>query len=226
MRDEGGFTLVELLLAMVLGIGVLMGTLTLIETSMSSSARVVSRVDANQRARPVMQRIMDQLHSSCVGANVTPIRAGSTGTSVSFLHQSGEAVNPTPDRVVISLDGDNLTQSVYPATGGTAPNWTFSSTPSSTRQLLTNVGPAVVGGTQPALFQYFAYSSDNLSTQLPTPLSTADAARAVEVRVAFATFPGQSSTADAHSEITLTDSAVLRLSPAIQIVDPPNLPCA
>ncbi len=226
MRDEGGFTLVELLLAMVLGIGVLMGTLTLIETSMSSSARVVSRVDANQRARPVMQRIMDQLHSSCVGANVTPIRAGSTGTSVSFLHQSGEAVNPTPDRVVISLAGDNLTQSVYPATGGTAPNWTFSSTPSSTRQLLTNVGPAVVGRTQPPLFQYLAYSSDNLSTLLPTPLSTADAARAVEVRVAFSTFPGQSPTADAHSEITLTDSAVLRLSPAIQIVDPPNLPCA
>ena len=141
MRDEGGFTLVGAPLAMVLGIGVLMGTLTLIETLDELKRPGRQRVDANQRARPVMQRIMDQLHSSCVGANVTPIRAGSTGTSVSFLHESGGAVNPTPDRVVISLAGDDLTQSVYPATGGTAPNWTFSSTPSSTHQLLTNVGP-------------------------------------------------------------------------------------
>ena len=80
-----------------------------------------------------------------------PVVAASNGytsdaNNLIFLQQTGSAVSPTPEEHIVSLANGTLTERVYPATGGTAPNWTFASTPESTTELATNVGPGLVGG--------------------------------------------------------------------------------
>lgn len=221
MRSERGFTLIELLVSMASFI-VVLGAITMMTTvAVHNQDRISSRVAANQRARPVMTRIMDLLHSSCVASRVAPVQAGSSGTSISFLSQTGSSAAPMPDRRVISLSGGNLVEQVFPATGGQPPTWTFSSTPSLNRPMLGDV--SAPGG---VLFRYYDYIGGQLNTTpLATPLSTTNAARAAFVTVNFTTAPTGGSGQDARAPITISDAADLRLESAGQFPAQENLPC-
>jgi hypothetical protein len=189
-------------------------------------------VDANQRARTTLTRLLDQLHSTCVAPNVLPIVAASNGyqsgdNTIIFLEQTGSAVSPTPDEHVVTLSGSTLTEQVYPSTGGTAPNWTFASTPSTTTTLMTGVGAATLNGSTVPTFQYFAYNGAQLSsTRLPTPLSGSDAARTVAVTISFSVAPSSNGASDQHAAATVSDSVVMRLSPASEAATEVNPPCA
>jgi len=222
MRDQRGFTLIELLVTMAAGV-IVMSTIVMITTvALHNQDRIARRVDANQRGRPAMTRIMMELHSACVAQRMTPILAGSTGTSMTFLSKMGSSVNPTPDKHVMTLSGGTVTDTTYPATGGTAPGpWTFSATPSSTWQLITNVSaPSGV------MFRYYQFVNGALSTTpLTTPLSATDAAHAASVQVSFASSPSNGSARDANAPINFTDTADLRLEAAGQYASQDNLPC-
>ena len=234
MRDERGFTLVELLVTMAISIIVLFAILSLVQVTTRGSARVATRVEANQKARVARQYLIDRLHSTCVAPNVLPVVAASNGyqsngDTLIFLTQTGSAVSPTPVQRVVTLSNGTLTEQVYPATGGTAPGWTFATTPSSTRQLAAGIGPASTGNppsTVP-LFQYFAYQGAQLSaTPLPTPLSASDAARTVAITISFSVSPGTNPARDDHAPVTVSDSVVMRLSPASEAATEVNPPCA
>jgi hypothetical protein len=228
IRGEGGFTLVELVVSLSLGMIVILGVLAVTEVAMRSSARTATRVAAEQRARPVLERLIDQLHSTCIGPEAGPLLAGSTESSLSFLHQTGSTVTPLPNKVVVSLVGDTLSESVYPSTGGQAPNWTFAGTPSTTRVLLTGVGPAQTGEppVDAPLFRYFKYDGGVVDpNSLQTPLSAADSALAVRVDVAFSVSPLSNPTRDAKAPITISDSVLVRFSPASEDPTKVNGPC-
>ena len=227
-RGEHGFTLVELVVSLALGMIVILGILTVTEVAMRSSARTATRVAAEQRARPVLERLIDQLHSTCIGPEAGPLLAGSTESSLSFLHQTGSSVTPLPDKVVVSLSGNTLSQSVFPSTGGEAPNWTFAGTPSSTRVLLTGVGPAQTGDPpiDAPLFRYFKYDGGVVDpNSLQTPLDAASSALAVRVDVAFSVAPLSNPTNDARAPITVSDSVLVRFSPASEDPTKVNGPC-
>ena len=121
IASERGITMVEMMVSVALGMIVILGIFALTEVAIRSSARTAARVDADQRARPVLQRLIDELHSTCIGPEAGPILAGSDDNEISFLHQTGSAVGPTPDRRVVTLTGSTLSESVYPSTGGEAP---------------------------------------------------------------------------------------------------------
>ncbi len=228
VSDQRGMTIVELMVAMVASLAMLLAILALVQVATHGQRRVASHVAANQRGRPVLTSIMDALHSGCVSRGVAPVLAGSGNSTMSFLSKTGAAVSPTPDKHVVTLSGATLSKSVYPANGGAAPNWTFSPTPSSTRQLLTGVGAGSAGSPPSSvpLFRYYAYSGGQVSaTPLATPLSAADAAQTVQVTVAFATSGGSEVASDAKEPITLSDSATLRLEPASEDSSEVNLPC-
>ena len=76
LRSERGVSLPELLVSVIMGTVLIIAALTLLTVVNRSSARQVARVDANQRARPVMERIMDELRSTCVSRGVVPVLAG------------------------------------------------------------------------------------------------------------------------------------------------------
>lgn len=217
MRDERGMTVAELVMGIPIFLIVFSAILMMTEVATHNQDKVAKRVAVNQRARPELTRLMDQLHSACVAPGVAPVLVGSTPTSLIFISKPGSAVNPTPDKRIVTLSGGTLTESVYPATGGSPPSWTYSSTPTSTRQLLTGVS-------SPALFRYYEYEGGQVSTTpLPTPLNAADAATTVQVAISFTYSTGAGT--DPNAPITLSDSATLRLEPASEDTSEVNLPC-
>jgi hypothetical protein len=228
MRGERGITIVELMVGMVASLAVLTAILTVVQITTQRQARVAEHVAANQRARPVLTALMDRLHSGCVSQGVAPVLAGSSDSSMSLLSKSGSAVSPTPNKHVITLSGSTLSESIYPATGGAAPTWTFSGTPDSTRVLLTGVSAGQAGNPPSSvpIFRYYAYEDGEVSTTpLATPLSDTNAALTAQVAVAFASSSSGSTAPDPEEPITLSDSATLRLEPASEDSSEVNLPC-
>lgn len=223
LRDETGTTLAELMVALMVGIVIFMALTTMLVTTMHGSARVAARVDATQRGRIAMTRLMEQLHSSCIYPEIAPIRTGSTGNSLQFVHQTGSAVAPSPILTVVSYASGKLTQSNYATTGGTAPNWTFSTTASSTQTLLTNVAPIAPST---SIFTYYRYQNGAItSTPQTTPLSAAEAALTVEVRAGISANPLSTPVKDASVDANITNSATLRLTPPSFNEGSPSKPC-
>jgi len=217
LQREHGFTLVETLVAISLGVLVILATFSVLDISLSQSARIADRVDADQRSRLAMEKIMTELHSSCVVAKVQPIEPESTGTKIRFVsHTGSEAYFSGMTLHEISLTGGKLVDTTYPSTSESKEEeaeWTFSKVPSSAVTLLTGVTQT---GATP-IFQYFKYEGSSLST---TPLSTSgsglsktDAEHTAEVTVNFTTAPSGGNTA-ADRQVELSDTAVLRLDPA------------
>jgi type II secretory pathway pseudopilin PulG len=228
VSDERGFTVVELMVGMMVGLLVLSAILGLVQVTSKNQARVATRVAANQRARPVMTRIIDQLHSACVSPGVAPVQPGSSDNTLIFISKSGSEVSPTPERHVVAMVEGDLKEFVYPAVGGAAPDWTFSSTPSSVRSLLSGISAGLEGDPAQSVpvFRYYAYVGGQVSTTpQATPLSGFSAARTVQVTVSFATPPTTNPTNDELAAITLSDSVTLRLEPASEDSAEVNLPC-
>jgi prepilin-type N-terminal cleavage/methylation domain-containing protein len=229
LGDSRGFTVAEMLMAMAVFTIVFGTIIATIQVATHSQSKVSRHVIADQQARPVMTALIDRLHSSCVAPGIAPIQAGSTGSAISFVSKAGSAVSPTPDKRVVSLSGTTLTEQVYPATSGAPPSWTFSGTATSDRTLLTGVTAAKLGSPAVAVpvFRYYAYVGGQVSaTPLAVPLSAADAAKTVQVEVAFAVGGGGSGAAvDPTEAIAISDSTTLRLEPASEDSAEVNLPC-
>jgi prepilin-type N-terminal cleavage/methylation domain-containing protein len=223
IRDQKGMTLIELVVAMAAGMIVFAGLTTMVVASLHQSTRVTRRVHATQEARLAVHRIVTELHSSCVAAEVAPIQANSSGTSLSYVYQTGSGATLTPVLHKVSLTGTTLSVSTYPSTSGSTPEWTFSETASSTSTLMTNV--SAVSASEP-LFTYYKYVSGLISsTPLPVPLSTENAVRAVQVDVALKVTPPGSSVGTAKQPGIVQDSALLRFTPPGGKTTALNLPC-
>jgi type II secretory pathway pseudopilin PulG len=231
IRREEGFTLVELLVGIAISLVTLSVIAMMVTAATHSQDLVVKRVAANQRIRPVLTRIVDELHSACVAPRIVPVLGddatnGSTATRISFLSLVGDDVTPLPDKHVIYLSGGDLWEDVYRGTGGASPRWTFSATadPVLSRRLLTNVSaPSGV------MFRYYRFQSGVLNLNAPlasAPLRAADAAFVVYVTINLTAAPaGGTSTQDPNSPITISDAVDLRLQPASQVATQDNLPC-
>ena len=232
IRDERGFTLVEMLVGMMTSLIVLGAILMLVQVAVKNQSQTAERVAADQRGRPAMTKILDRLHAACVAPLMTPVREGSDDDTLILLSKAGSAAVVTPNRYVIGISGTGLSESVYAPTGGEAPEWTFASTPKSTTQIVDGVGPAAVGEppeTVP-IFRYYAYEDadkDGVIETVPlkTPLNKTDASRTVRVDVAFTINPPQSGPRAPEAAIALTDSATLRIEPASEDSAQVNMPC-
>ena len=171
LRRQEGFTLVELLATMTAGIVVLGGVVTVISVALQQTTYTFTRVDATERARTMLARLGDELHSACLVNGVTPIQGGAQGSQVSdannlvFVSQFGTSASPTPveHKITYNPAAGTLTEYTYAVTGGSDPSgWTFATTPTSTagRLLLNHVTRIQTTGSNPTLlpvFQYFAY---------------------------------------------------------------------
>jgi hypothetical protein len=215
-------TLVELLVATAAGVIVMFGVTTSVIVTTRESNRVATHVNADQRARIAMTRIIDQLHSSCVAPLIVPVRSGSTGTMLILWHQTGSAVAPAPIESKISLSGTTLSQTNYQGTG-TGPNWTFPTTATSTVELMTGVSQ--ISSSTP-IFRYYAYSNGQISsTPLSTPLTEESAPTAVQVTVAFKAAPQKTPFSDSNASTSIEDSAQLRLTSPGYGTSSVNQPC-
>jgi type II secretory pathway pseudopilin PulG len=227
MSDERGYTLVELLVGSMVSLIVLGAILMMVQVATGNQNRVSQHVIANQRGRPVMDRLIDRLNSACVSPGLAPVREGSDENSMTLYAKSGSAVTPVPNKYVFSLASGSLTETVAQGSGTEPSDWSFG-TPSSPVLLLNGVSTAQVG--EPAasvpLFRYYAYEGGQVaSNPLPTPLSAENAAKTVQVNIAFKVAPSAASAGVAGAAVTLTDSTTLRIEPASEDSAQVNLPC-
>ncbi|HTP22584.1 MAG TPA: prepilin-type N-terminal cleavage/methylation domain-containing protein [Solirubrobacteraceae bacterium] len=247
IRHEAGFTLIELLVTMVAGIVVLSALYTILDVTLRQTSNTFTRLDSTGTANSVLAGIENELHSACVASGETPIQGGANGSQASdandlvFLSQYGTSASPTPveHKIAYSAATKKLIDYTYTTTGGQAPNWTFGSTVSSSKVLLTNV---TQNGSTP-IFQYFAYepytdangNTDMMlmdgsapvpgTSALPNPdplsdasgLSATDAVSTAEVLINFvagAAGHDHENTSILGTATPITDSVVFRFTPA------------
>jgi hypothetical protein len=222
LRDESGTTLIELMVALMTGLIIISALTMAILTTVHGTARVEARVEATQRARLTLGKLMEELHSACVTPEIAPVKEESTGTLLRFVHQTGSAVYPTPTYSEISLSGGTLKQQDYKATG-TAPEWTRGEAVGGPVTLLTKVS-AIPSSS--SIFSYYKYSGGTISeTAQAVPLTKTEALLTVEVRAALNVAPEHTPVADAHSSAPVQNSATLRLTPPSFNEGSPARPC-
>jgi len=222
IADESGTTLVELMVALMAGLVVISALTMVVLTTMHGTARIAARVEATQRARLVLGKVMDQLHSACVTPEIAPVKESSTGTLLRFVHQTGSAVSPTPIYSEISLSGNKLIQQDYGVTGS-APNWSRGTATGGPKTLLTGVS-AIPSSS--SIFSYYQYSGGTISeTPQTTPLSETGALLTVEVQAAMAVAPEHTPVADKGASDNVQNSATLRLTPPSFNEGSPARPC-
>ena len=232
---EEGYSLPELLVAIVVGTMVLGGLFTMINFTVRSNARTTGRVAVDQEARPAMQRIIDELHSTCVYPGLAPVQAGSTNNQLIMLHATGTAASPTPVLRKITYSGTNtspsaLTDQVFNYTTGTAPNWRFATYPSSSFTLLRQVQPVKTGTTYTPIFRYYKYVNGAISTtplpaSAPTGLSAENAKLVVQVTVTFQASLDGADKIDVNNPAVYSGNALLRFSPSNEDTNKAGLPC-
>lgn len=232
LRDEGGFTLIELTVAMSVGIVVLFALYTLVDRALPATARITGRVSAQQRGRTALERMERELRSSvCIrtsqgtGASatyLTPFTAPSNNTQVTFytyLPTPFDTIaNPQtflPQQRQLTYDpvAGTISETTW-TTAGTVPSLTFSNP--VTQVVLTNVSQKVVAGVTQPVFSYYAYSSASSPPQQvfpagsPATLSATDQARVAELGIAFVVAPA-TTTSYAGVNASFDDNMTLRI---------------
>lgn len=228
-RDESGFSITELLTAMVIGSIVLWALMTLMTTGFTKSREVTDRAEAAQSARAALDRMVTLFDSSlCLeppagefpkppligsapaqGAN--PAVVGSDGSYAAF-YADLNGISDQPDRYTLTYDSGarTITERRYDSSG-TIPNLSFPASPSQTRVLAANVVPArAADNSVLPIFRYFRYGSGGQveTTPMAVPVASSLANDAVRVIVAFQVVPQRTGVEDRRSAVIEGQSAL------------------
>jgi prepilin-type N-terminal cleavage/methylation domain-containing protein len=195
--DESGFTLVELLTAMTIGLVVLMAGFLLLDRATSASVEIADRQDAVQRGRVAMERITRQLRSQvCLGDETEPITFGDDDQIVFYADLGAGSLNgDTVERRRLSYveaGGEaTIVQDVFQGSG-TYPALEFEDQPTETDVLLRRAGRLLDDGVERPFLRYYGFDEGGEPgdlQQFSTPLSADDATNTVMVKIGFAAMP-------------------------------------
>jgi Tfp pilus assembly protein PilV len=166
LGDEHGFSLIELLVAMIGATVVVAAALVIYVVALHQSTRITDRVQADQSGRRAMTQIVEELHSSCIQKELAPVQAKSTPSQLWFrdatsseaqISSSKAKAEAFEDRII--WKNEALTDERLPSESGTLPKeFVFASTPSSKVLLATNVAETAEGGKSIPIFQYYKYA--------------------------------------------------------------------
>jgi Tfp pilus assembly protein PilW len=228
--DERGTTLPELLTTIVIGVVVLLGTYTIVDSSQSQSRRITDRQDALTRGRVTLEQIAQSLRSQvCVATTPAkvPIVSG-TATSITFYMFSGDPTTASRDsgsgqaypsqRTIAYASGtQSITESTAPVTSFSP----FNVGSATTRTLATNV--ILPDG---KLFAYYGPSTDSASaastTALSVPLTATTAASVVKISIGYKVLPtGRTDAANKQATLFKTDVFWRAVDPT----NPTEQPC-
>jgi prepilin-type N-terminal cleavage/methylation domain-containing protein len=225
LRSESGFTLIELMVATMIGLIVSGATLAIVIVSVEFSSNYSDRVDATQQGTIAMTKVTQALNSSCVSAALAPILPASDANDVWFYSMLGDSPTIQPNKVEISLANGQLVMNTYAFASGTSPaTWTFSLTPTPTSGFTLLPHAAQVGSTP--VFQYYGYGSSGMLSTTAYTLNTtlgSNAATTAEIAISFQANPSDNWTALGRPA-SFSDAVVLRLSPASS--SNADLPCS
>lgn len=210
LRDDRGFTLVELLVAMVVGITAVLGAFTLFDSAVRATVTTSNRVDAAQRGRLAMDRITQELRSQvCLQQDPSVIDASSTTTdsSVDFYADfSNGAAGTLPQKRRLSYvaSSKSIVESIQTGTSD-ASTGTVTWATARTNTILENVIPDTDGSTTIPVFQVYPFGSD---TAMATPLDLAKRKQVTRIAIRFRTLPPRRG--DTPEAISLDDDVFVR----------------
>lgn len=240
-REDGGYTLIELLIATAIGLIVTTSAFMLLEFTTNDVSRITTRVHVTQAGRVALERLMMKLHSTCVAPLINPIVTGSSSTTLRFISESGSEPSLATVRLrevvytpAAGKSEGTLVEKSWLSTGGNPPEYTFNekATP-TTRALLTGVRQTEAI----PVFQYYRYYQESdpgailgelNPNPMTSPLKIKEAEAVTKVTVSFTLAPEgkESATFNGDGPVALEDSAVLRLSPSSSSAGIPNFPCS
>lgn len=182
LADERGFTLVELLAALVVGSIVLFAGFGLLDTAVRLQARSVDALDASDRGRLGIDRMAQGLQSRiCVGAEPSIVEGRDDRVEFyASVAPESATVRLVAQRRRLTFTGTSVREEVWQASPPTAPPEVppaSTTAPASSRVLVSGVQTT---GTTPVL-RYYARTG----ARLPTPLSVVDRPRVARVEIAF-----------------------------------------
>ncbi|MGH2865104.1 MAG: PilW family protein [Solirubrobacteraceae bacterium] len=158
VREEHGFTLIEVLVAMISGVIVLGALVLILEVTVNQTARIQETSQANQLGRITMTKILDSLQSACMAHEFTPINEKSTEQKLRFAAaytQSSAIKYSEAAEHEIVFKGETLTEMLYPGISGEEPaKFGYSLSSTRTTQLGANIAP----GTNVPVFRYYSYA--------------------------------------------------------------------
>ncbi|HYM57653.1 MAG TPA: hypothetical protein VES79_06785 [Solirubrobacteraceae bacterium] len=205
-RAESGHTLMELVVAMSLGMGILLIAFALLDRSLGLSNEVGDRVDAVQRGRLAMDTITRQLRSQvCLGA--VPALVTAQADTVTFYSNLSDGSRP-PEKHTLTFDSatGTLEQTALVGTGF-PPATSFLGTPR--RNVLLN--RAARNGASP-VFSYYGFdtaSPPKAVAPLTAPLSALDRERTARIEISFVSRPTRATTTNNRAAV-LTDEIFVR----------------
>ncbi|HEY2601733.1 MAG TPA: prepilin-type N-terminal cleavage/methylation domain-containing protein [Thermoleophilaceae bacterium] len=228
LRKSDGFTLMELVVAMAIGMVILLAAFTVIDRAFFTNNTIKDREDSLQRGRVVLEQMTRQLRSLVCVNNTNAVTAA-TDSSMSFYTYLGDptlAATQLPEWHTLTLAGGTISEQDYKITS-TSPI-TVAATPYRTVKL-TNAtlakDPDNPTQTLP-LFRYYKYDPTQQGTgaliQLGTPVSPSDQGVLADVKLSFVVSPTGRSSVTPQST-TYSDDVLWR-SPDPD--KPATVPCA
>jgi len=195
VRDESGFSLVELVVALAIGTIVLLAAFMLVDASTPLAQRTNDRVDAFQRGRLALDVVGAELRSQvCMPGAIPPIMPTVSDEDDIWFYGNNQDQNSLPQRHHIYLQGNALLEDTWQGVG-TQSNVTFPvNPPPKTRTLLSPV--ALVPGVN--LFRYFGFDENlpaAVNKPVNTPVSVADSRNIVQVNLSFVARPTRATAA-------------------------------
>ena len=226
--EQAGVTLVELLVAMVIGLIVTFASLTLLGRATIASHEVADRQEAVQRGRQAMELITRQLRSQvCLGESAEPISYGDGSTVTFYADLSNGSTNVQRRRLTfVAPSGSTpgrIAEEVFAGTG-TYPDLVYGSTPTTSRVLLSGARRTQVSGVDQPVFRYYAFQPGSPTgdlQELGTPLSATNASRTVMVRIAYVVMPERTVPRDLDAT-TLQDDVYVRLADPTRPLEGPR----
>lgn len=214
---QDGFTLMELLVAMSVGMVVLFALFQLLDFSLPAAANVAERVSTQQRGRVALTQVEQSLHSAVCVLTADASPAGSSSLKKPIVSASPQQVTfyatelapaqtlstPasafSPQLRTLSWSAGTLTQSTGAPVAGTAPpNVTWQAP--VTRIVATGIWPV---GAASGIFTASAYDA---ATGALVP--AADATKAASIGIAFRVTRSET-TAASPQDATFSDAVTL-----------------
>jgi hypothetical protein len=230
LRNEDGFTLMEVLTVMTVGIVLLGAILGLLESTVRLNTGVLAKTDAMQRGRLAMDSLTQQLRSQvCFDWNTSAIIQGSDANSVTFYSDFTAGGNQPVKRTLRFDQATGRILSLRYLPPNPLPNpFTpdkYPGTPTSINLVLENAArqwDPVKNQAVPFL-RYFAYKDVGgvmkAEDELTPPLDDAEAARAARVEIAYVSRP--TGAKDDKKAVNLSDQVMARHSdPNLAVPDP------
>jgi hypothetical protein len=209
-RSESGHTLMELVVAMAIGMGILLIAFHLLDRSLGLTREVSDRVDAVQRGRLAMDTMTRQLRSQvCLGAQAA--LASASGDSVTFYTNLSSTSPPEKQTLTFDEAAGTLTQTRLIGVG--APPFTsYTGTP-RVNTLLSNAARDGASPTLNPVFTYYGFDTSNPPKAVlqltPMPLTQLQRESTSRIVISFVSRPIQAKTTTERAAV-LTDEIFVR----------------